>query len=139
MQETLNYINENKQRFVDELFELLRIPSISADPAYKNDVLKCADVVAEHLKNAGADNVEVCQTKGYPIVYGEKILNTDFQRFWFTDIMMFSLQIRWNYGQNHLSNLILKKLNFILKELSLQEVQQTIKDSFSCILKLLKP
>jgi acetylornithine deacetylase/succinyl-diaminopimelate desuccinylase-like protein len=41
MQETLNYINENKQRFVDELFELLRIPSISADPAYKDDVLKC--------------------------------------------------------------------------------------------------
>ncbi len=77
MQETLNYINENKQRFVDELFELLRIPSISADPAYKDDVLKCADVVAENLKNAGADNVEVCQTKGYPIVFGEKILNKD--------------------------------------------------------------
>ena len=75
MQETLNYINENKQRFVDELFELLRIPSISADPAYKDDVLKCADVVAAHLKNAGADNVEVCQTKGYPIVFGEKILD----------------------------------------------------------------
>ena len=70
MQETLNYINENKQRFVDELFELLRIPSISADPAYKDDVLKCADVVAAHLKNAGADNVEVCNTKGYPIVFG---------------------------------------------------------------------
>ncbi len=71
MQETLNYINENKQRFVDELFELLRIPSISADPAYKNDVLKCADVCAEHLRNAGADNVEICETKGYPIVFGE--------------------------------------------------------------------
>lgn len=75
MQETLNYINENKQRFVDELFELLRIPSISADPAYKEDVLKCADVVATHLKNAGADNVEVCQTQGYPIVFGEKFLD----------------------------------------------------------------
>jgi acetylornithine deacetylase/succinyl-diaminopimelate desuccinylase-like protein len=60
MQETLNYINENRQRFVDELFELLRIPSISADPAYKNDVLKCADVVAGFLKNAGADHVEIC-------------------------------------------------------------------------------
>lgn len=75
MQETLNYINENKQRFVDELFELLRIPSISADPAYKDDVLKCADVVAAYLKDAGADNVEICQTKGYPIVFGEKILD----------------------------------------------------------------
>ena len=75
MQETLNYINENKQRFVDELFELLKIASISADPAYKNEVLKCADEVAKHLKNAGADRVEVCQTKGYPIVFGEKILD----------------------------------------------------------------
>ena len=71
MQETLNYINENKQRFVDELFELLKIASISADPAYKDEVLKCADEVAKHLKNAGADRVEVCQTKGYPIVFGQ--------------------------------------------------------------------
>ncbi|WP_160137262.1 dipeptidase [Chryseobacterium sp. c4a] len=77
MQETLNYINENKQRFVDELFELLRIPSISADPAYKDDVLKCADVCAEHLRNAGADQVEICETKGYPIVFGEKIIDTN--------------------------------------------------------------
>lgn len=63
MQETLNYIQENKQRFVDELFELLKIASISADPAYKNEVLKCADEVAKHLKNAGADQVEVCPRK----------------------------------------------------------------------------
>ncbi|WP_332021738.1 M20/M25/M40 family metallo-hydrolase, partial [Kaistella sp.] len=75
MQETLNYINENKQRYVDELFELLKIASISADPAYKDEVLKCADEVAKHLKNAGADHVEVCPTEGYPIVYGEKILD----------------------------------------------------------------
>lgn len=75
MQETLNYIQENKQRYIDELFELLKIASISADPAYKNEVLKCAEMCAQHLKNAGADAVEVCQTKGYPIVYGEKILD----------------------------------------------------------------
>lgn len=75
MQETLKYINDNKQRFVDELFDILRIPSISADPAYKNDVLKCADVVADYLKKAGADNVEVCKTNGYPIVYGDKIID----------------------------------------------------------------
>lgn len=77
MQNTLNYIHENKQRFVDELFELLRIASISADPAYNQDVLDCADKVAEHLRNAGADNVEVCDTDGYPIVYGEKLLNPE--------------------------------------------------------------
>jgi len=75
MQETLNYINENKQRYVDELFELLKIASISADPAYKDEVLKCAEVCAEHLRNAGADAVEVCKTEGYPIVFGEKILD----------------------------------------------------------------
>ena len=75
MQETLNYIQENKQRYIDELFELLKIASISADAAYKNEVLQCAEMCAQHLKNAGADAVEVCQTKGYPIVYGEKILD----------------------------------------------------------------
>lgn len=77
MQETLKYIHENKPRFLEELFELLRIASISADPAYNQDVLDCADKVAEHLKNAGADQVEVCETEGYPIVYGEKIIAKD--------------------------------------------------------------
>lgn len=75
MQEIKKYIEENKQRFLDELFELLRFPSVSADPKYKNDVLKTADFVAEKLKSAGADNVEVCSTAGYPIVYGEKIID----------------------------------------------------------------
>ena len=77
MQETLNYIQENKQRYVEELFELLKIASISADPAYKDEVLKCAHKCAEFLTNAGADNVEVCKTNGYPIVYGDKIIDKD--------------------------------------------------------------
>ena len=75
MKETLNYIQENRQRFVDELFELLRIASISADPAYKDEVLKCADSVAGFLRDAGADDVEVCSTEGYPIVFGQKIID----------------------------------------------------------------
>lgn len=75
MENTLKFIAENKQRFVDELIELLKIPSISADPAYREDVLKCAQEVAKHLANAGADKVEVCPTKGNPIVYGEKIIS----------------------------------------------------------------
>ena len=74
MEKTLKYIEENKPRFVEELISLLKIASVSADPAYKNEVLKCADEVAKFLKDAGADNVEVCQTAGYPIVYGEKFL-----------------------------------------------------------------
>ncbi len=69
------YINQHKDRFVDELVELLKIPSISADVAYKNDVLKTADAVKIALEKAGCDNVEICETPGYPIVYGEKIID----------------------------------------------------------------
>ena len=68
-------IQENKQRYLDELFDLLRIPSVSADPAYKSDVFRTADEVAKRLKEAGADNVEICGTPGYPVVYGDKIIN----------------------------------------------------------------
>lgn len=75
MSETQNYIQQNKERFLEELKDLLRIASISADPAYKQEVLNCADSVAKHLKNAGADNVEICETKGYPVVFGEKIID----------------------------------------------------------------
>ncbi len=75
MQVIKNYIEQNRQRFLDELFELLRFPSVSADPKYKDDVLKTAEFVAEKLKEAGADQVEVCTTEGYPIVYGEKIID----------------------------------------------------------------
>ncbi|KAB2813778.1 dipeptidase [Phaeocystidibacter luteus] len=71
-----NYIDGNKDRMLDELLELLRIPSVSADSDYKEDVLKAADKVAEHLRNAGADNVEVCETPGLPVVYGEKIVDS---------------------------------------------------------------
>ncbi len=74
MSTTQSYIQENKQRFLDELFDILRIASISADPAYKQEVLDCADAVAKHLKAAGADIVEICETKGNPIVFGEKLI-----------------------------------------------------------------
>ena len=75
MSDTQNYIQENKGRFLEELKDLLRIASISADPAYKNEVLNCAEAVAKHLKNAGAENVEICETKGYPVVFGEKLID----------------------------------------------------------------
>lgn len=70
-----SYIESNKDRFLNELLDLLRIPSVSADPKYKNDVLKTADAIRDRLAEAGADNVEVCKTAGYPIVYGEKIID----------------------------------------------------------------
>ena len=69
------YIEENKTRFLDELISLLKIPSVSADKAYKKDVLNTADFVLESLKKAGCDHVELCETPGYPIIYGEKIID----------------------------------------------------------------
>lgn len=77
MEHINNYINENKDRFIKELIDLLKIPSISADPAYSEDVLNCADAVAKAMKDAGADNIEICKTEGYPIVYAEKIIDTN--------------------------------------------------------------
>jgi acetylornithine deacetylase/succinyl-diaminopimelate desuccinylase-like protein len=69
------YINIYRERFLNELFDLLRIPSISADPAYASDVNKAAEFVKQKLIDAGANNVEICPTQGYPIVYGEKIID----------------------------------------------------------------
>lgn len=69
------YIQDNQEKFLNELFDLLRIPSVSADPKFKNDVFAAADFVKESLEKAGADKVELCQTAGYPIVYGEKIID----------------------------------------------------------------
>lgn len=70
-----SYIGGNKDRMLNELLDLLRIPSVSADPKYKQDVLKTAEAVKQRLVEAGADNVEICTTKGYPVVYGEKIID----------------------------------------------------------------
>ncbi|WP_437920877.1 dipeptidase [Sphingobacterium sp. LRF_L2] len=75
MQTIKEYVQSNQERFLEELFALLRFPSISADPKYKEDVVKTAEFVAEKLKEAGADQVEICQTAGNPIVYGEKIVD----------------------------------------------------------------
>jgi len=70
-----NYIQNNRDRFLDELFQLLRIPSISADSAYSKDVHAAAKWVADKLREAGADKVEVCETPGYPVVYGERMID----------------------------------------------------------------
>lgn len=73
-----DYIQNNKDRFLNELLDLLRIPSVSADPKFKNDVFAAAEFVKESLIKAGADTAKICETKGYPIVYGEKIINPEF-------------------------------------------------------------
>ena len=69
------YIENNQDKFLNELFDLLRIPSISADSAYAADVQHCAEYTAMRLKEAGADNVTLEQTAGNPIVYGDKIID----------------------------------------------------------------
>ena len=75
MENIKSYVSEHKDRFINELIELLKIPSISADSAYSQDVLNTADAVKNALEKAGCDTVEICETPGYPIVYGEKIID----------------------------------------------------------------
>jgi acetylornithine deacetylase/succinyl-diaminopimelate desuccinylase-like protein len=69
------YLTQNKDKFLNELLDLLRIPSISADSKYDADVAKTAEFVREKLVAAGADNVEICKTAGHPIVYGDKMID----------------------------------------------------------------
>ncbi len=76
MSEVNQYISSNKDRFLSELLDLLRIPSISADSRYKEDVLKAAGFIKDRLIEAGADKAEVCETAGHPIVYGEKLVDS---------------------------------------------------------------
>lgn len=75
MENLKEYIEENKQRFLDELFELIRIPSISSEIEHKDDMYKVAKLWKKYLLEAGADNAKVYETKGNPILYGEKIID----------------------------------------------------------------
>lgn len=75
MENIKQYVQENKERFLNELIELLKIPSVSADSAYAQDVIDTANAVKNSLERAGCDVVELCETPGYPIVFGEKIID----------------------------------------------------------------
>lgn len=75
MNKSQSFIQENKERFLSELIDLLKIPSISADKTYSASVHETAEIIANQLKNIGIDTVEICQTAGYPVVYGEKIID----------------------------------------------------------------
>lgn len=72
------YIAENQQRFLDELFELIRIPSISSESAHKADMYRAAELWKKILLDCGADRAEVIETKGNPLTYGEKIIDPSF-------------------------------------------------------------
>lgn len=71
------YIKDNEGRWFDELFSLLRIPSISSDPNHKGDMLRCAERLTELLKEAGADEAAVYPTDGHPVVFGQKIVSSE--------------------------------------------------------------
>ena len=75
MDKIKDYIKQNEQRFLDELFGLIRIPSISSESAHKPDMIKAAEYWRDSILKAGADKAEVMPTEGNPIVYGEKIID----------------------------------------------------------------
>ena len=69
------YLEENRDKYLAELFDFLKIPSISADKKYSGDVHQAAAFIADKLKSAGADDVEICPTAGYPIIFGQKFVD----------------------------------------------------------------
>src|SRR6185312_17366208 len=75
MQQWKDYQAQHKDRFLSELLELLRIPSISSRSEHKADMLQCAEAVKQRLLDAGVDKAEVYPTAGHPVVYGEKIID----------------------------------------------------------------
>lgn len=75
MENITQYLETNREKFLEELFDLLRIPSVSADAQYADNVRTAAEFVKEKLILAGADKVELCETAGHPIVYGEKMID----------------------------------------------------------------
>ncbi|HSU28216.1 MAG TPA: M20/M25/M40 family metallo-hydrolase, partial [Chitinophagaceae bacterium] len=70
-----DYLEKNKDRFLDEMLDLLRIPSVSAKSEHKPDMQRCAEAVKKSLLDAGCDKAEVIPTDGHPVVYGEKIID----------------------------------------------------------------
>ena len=75
MKDLKDYIEKNNKIIINELFDLLKLKSISADSKYKNQVLKTAELISKILSQAGAENIEICPTPGYPIIYADKIID----------------------------------------------------------------
>ncbi|HSV87292.1 MAG TPA: dipeptidase [Bacteroidales bacterium] len=75
MEDLKKFVEQNKERFLAELFELLRIPSVSSKEAHKDDMYRAAEWISQRLVADGADRAEVYKTEGHPVVYGEKIVN----------------------------------------------------------------
>jgi len=127
------YVQENKERFISELIELLKIPSISADPNYKKDILKTADSIKTSLIDAGCNNVEICETPGNPIVYGEHIIDNKLPTvlvYGHYDVQPADPIELWDL---RLLSLLLKRLIFILREQFLHVDLVMIKGNYICM------
>ncbi len=99
MKQVHDYIAAHKEQFLDELFELLRIPSISAQSEHKPDMVRCAEWLAASLVKAGADRAEVMPTDGNPVVYAEKIINPKAKTvlvYGHYDVMPVDPRAEWN-------------------------------------------
>ncbi len=99
MTDLKNYIESNKERFLEELFSLIRIPSISSQEEHKGDMVRCAERWKELILAAGADKCEVMPTEGNPIVYGEKILDPSYPTvlvYGHYDVMPVDPEELWN-------------------------------------------
>ncbi len=75
MDEVIEYIEKNSSRYLEELNQFLRIPSVSTDPSRRRDIRKAAEFVSDQLETAGVTSVEICETEGHPIVFGEVVVD----------------------------------------------------------------
>lgn len=71
----IEYLRANKDRFLSEIMEFLKVPSIRADLGYKSSILKCSQLVRQRLHDSGCDRAEIMPANGHPVVYGEKIID----------------------------------------------------------------
>ena len=83
MEHIKEYIEEHKDRFLEELFGLIRIPSISSEVDKKEEMTRAAEYWKKSLREAGADRTEIFETPGNPVVYGEKIIDSPCPPSWF--------------------------------------------------------
>ena len=104
MEKLNQYIEENKERFLNELFELIRIPSISSEVEHKPDMYRCAEKWKSLLLAAGADKAEVMRPKEIRLLMAKKSSIRLCRLYWYTDIWTLCLSIRWNCGIRSLLN-----------------------------------
>ena len=133
METTQIFISKHADRFLNELISLIKIPSVSADPAYKSDVIDCSKHLANSFKEIGLDKIEICQTAGYPIVYGEKIIDPSLPTvlvYGHYDVQPADPIDLWTSPP---FEPVKKKQKFIQQEQFSLEVHATTRDKCSCI------